>query len=268
MRRKYGLIFLAVLPLSQLLLLSGYLREYDMSAASWIGVLLNLIGDSFLIYAMIWGFPKEKRERKLEEYCRLREAEHIQNERLEQARQEFQTLRQGLNRRLEEIQSQLDAGEREAAGRNIAEVQRTLEATRNTAFCLNEVVNAILSEKYRQCENQKIRTDFELLVPRMLKIDPLHLCSIFSNLLDNAIEAVAELPEEERQITLRAELKNLYLVVKTENPALRTHAERRTRKGHGYGTQILNSIAKKYEGTYRSGYEDGVYRAMVAVKVG
>ena len=177
-------------------------------------------------------------------------------------------MRDDLNRRLEEVHTELLSGSTGEAEKNMNDIQKTLDGTRTREYCMHPVINAILAEKEHVCQSRKIATEFELLVPRTLHIDALHLCSIFSNLLDNAIEAVSELPEEKRRITLKAELKNTYLVVRTDNPSTREHAERRIRKDHGYGTRILESLAQKYEGSYSGHYGDGVYRAIVAVKVG
>ena len=151
--------------------------------------------------------------------------------------QELASVRLELDQRLQEIHKYLKIGQSDAASRGIDQVQKTLDATRTT-----------------------------VLLPRSLKIDDFHLYSIFSNLADNAIETVGELPERERRIILHAELKNLYLIVKIENPSTRSRAERATRPGHGYGTQVLESIAKEYEGVYPKGNEDGVYRVMVAAQ--
>ena len=127
-------------------------------------------------------------------------------------------------------------------------------------------MNAILSEKEKEFQKLGIRTKLALMIPRGLKLDPLHLCSLFSNLLDNALEALAELPQEKRELELNSEMKGAYLFVKARNTSEKSHALRKRRKGRGYGTQILQELAETYEGNYQAGYEKGWYTAVVMVK--
>ena len=103
-------------------------------------------------------------------------------------------------------------------------------------------------EKQRKIDSLNIKAEIQLLIPRGLKMDPLHLCSLFSNLLDNALEALAELPENERELELNAEMKGIYLFVKARNTTVKSHALRKIRKGRGYGTQIIQNLAKIYDG--------------------
>ena len=67
---------------------------------------------------------------------------------------------------------------------------------------------------------------------------------------------------------LKAEMKGMYLFVKSRNRAAGSHALRKRRKGRGYGTQILQELAENYEGTYQADYEKGWYTAAVMVKAG
>lgn len=263
-KKTYAL--LALLPISQMLLLSAY-QNHRLSALTTLAILLNLLADLVLIYLFFWGFQKKRQERKLAELQYLQEAERRQNEALEQKHAELLSMRADLNQQLSRIRLLLEKGDTDAAEADIASVQQTLDHTRIREYCQHQVVNAILTEKDRQCQALGIRTDYQLLIPRKLPIDPLHLCSIFSNLMDNAIEALRELPQEQRSLTLHGALRGSYLLVRLENPASRKHAERPIRTGHGYGSQILQDIADTYDGYFQCDFDNGVFRAIMAVKV-
>ena len=63
------------------------------------------------------------------------------------------------------------------------------------------VVNDVLSEKNKVCMNDGVELSVDLDFPPVLQVEPLHLCSIFSNLLDNAINGVKTLVRVHRLST-------------------------------------------------------------------
>lgn len=95
--------------------------------------------------------------------------------------------------------------------------QKSLDETRPEEYCQNRVVNAVMSEKAKQCRKKNIELDAELMVPAALRMDALQICSLFSNLMDNAIEAVTiENTKECRWIRVNTEVKNAYLCIKIQ----------------------------------------------------
>ena len=264
--KKENVLFL-VIPFSQVLILSGNLTgERSLNFWGYGGILLSIAADLLLLYVLLWSSRREKLRKELQELSYLQETEHMQNEMLEARQKELLEMRSDFEKRLGEIREKLQQGEEEAAKREMDSFQASLDKTRPADYCQNAVVNAILSEKEKEFQRLGVRTELGLLIPRGLKLDPLHLCSLFSNLLDNALEALAEIPEEERKLELNAEMKGAYLFVKARNATARSHALRKRRKGRGYGTQILEDLAKTYEGKYEAGYDKGWYTAVVMVK--
>ncbi len=266
--KKENLLFL-VIPASQFLMLFGNLTEKrELDFWGYGGIILSAAADLLLFHILLWGSRREKLQRELQEISYLQETERAQNEMLEKKQEELLSMRSDFEKRLGQIREKLKQGEEAAAQREMDALQQSLDGTRPAVYCQNTIVNAVLSEKEKKFHSLAIKTEIQLLIPRGLKLDPLHLCSLFSNLLDNALEALAELPEEERKLELKAEMKGMYLFVKSRNRAAGSHALRKRRKGRGYGIQILQELAENYEGTYQADYEKGWYTAAVMVKAG
>ena len=93
---------------------------------------------------------------------------------------------------------------------------------------------------------------------------------MFSNLLDNAIDACRALPSaaKERTISVMADVRGDYLFVRVTNPARREYAERPDKMGHGMGREIVGRIARACQGEYWTAMEDGVYTAAVVLQIG
>ncbi len=264
--RSGNLLFL-VIPASQLLMISGNISGgQPLDFWGYGGVVLSIAADILLLYVLLWGSRQKALKKELQELSYLQEAEHMRTEMLEEKQKELCAMRSDFEKNLDEIRKNLRQGEKEAADIKLKKFQERLESAGTPGYCQNTVVNAIISEKEKEFQRLGIKTSIRLLIPHSLNIDPLHLCSLFSNLLDNALEAVEELEEAERKIQIDASIRGSYLVVKVQNPSTKGHADRKRRKGRGYGAQILKSLARTYDGSYQAVFEKGWYKAFVSVK--
>lgn len=262
-------LLVLMIPASQILLVVGYIcsqQKLDLWGLS--GILVFLIAGGVLFYELICGRKKEEIQKEIEEVSYLQEIECIRHEMFAEKEQELLHLKQIFDDQLENIRKRIANGEVEAAKVEMDHFQKSLDETRPEEYCQNRVVNAVMSEKAKQCRKKNIELDAELMVPAALRMDALQICSLFSNLMDNAIEAVTiENTKECRWIRVNTEVKNAYLCIKISNPAAPSHVVRKKRDGHGYGTKIIQDIVKQYDGVYKTEYRQRVYTATLGIKI-
>lgn len=133
-------------------------------------------------------------------------------------------------------------------------------ATRSS-YCTNATANAILVLKARTCADIGIRFSFAGGVPQGLSISDLELCSVLSNLLDNAINAAGTADSKiEPYIGVSCAVKGSYLVVKVVNscspevsmatPAARRPKDTRPTSEHGWGLEIAGDICAAHGGSF------------------
>ena len=230
------------------------------------GFVLSIVADIVLLFVLMKGAKKEKIEKELEELKCLNEIEAERNELLEKSHQELYAMRADYEKKIEKISKDMEAGNKADAIKEMDELQKDLDHTRKEAFCRNSVVNAVMSEKAKECKTKNILLEASLMIPQKVEVEPLHMCSIFSNLMDNAIEAIESYEGTENSIYVDAAIKGNYLFVKVKNPSTKDYVNRKRRKERGYGTQILSDIANKYEGEYETAFKNGFYSATVMVK--
>lgn len=266
MKKEY-LIFL-IFPISQILMAAGnYSVMKNINIFSSAGFILSIIADIVLLFVLIRGAKKEKIEKELEKLKYLNEIETERNLLLEKNHQELFSMKADFEKRIGEIARNMEYGNRKDAMKDMDELQKELNNSRDNSYCQNAVVNAVMREKAKECKQKNISLEVSLMIPRNLDVDPLHICSIFSNLLDNAIEAVEAYEGTENVISVDAAIRGNYLFVKVKNPSTKEYVNRKHRKERGYGTQILADIAKKYAGQYEASFEKEHYSVMITVKV-
>ena len=94
------------------------------------------------------------------------------------------------------------------------------ESMPRMVFCDNVIVNAVLAQRLCRMEQDSIRFAHQLRIPEQIGIQDVDLMCLFSNIMDNAIEACEELPENlQRWIRLQATLRSGLLLLTCENSA-------------------------------------------------
>ena len=108
-------------------------------------------------------------------------------------------------------------------------------------FCKDSIVNAVLNAKYNAAEDASVDSFFHVDIDEILGIDPISLCTIFSNTLDNAIEACRKIPErEKRRISLKARYtENGYFSCEIVNSKKKCDSKEKGRLPHRQGRRPL-----------------------------
>lgn len=126
----------------------------------------------------------------------------------------------------------------------------------------NRMADAILNSKLSLAAERKIKVKARAEIPVSLTVSELDLCIVIGNLLDNAMEACMELPEEERLIRIYMEMKGSYLYLALTNTAAgaKQHRFLSTKgEGHGFGIARVDAIVKKYGGYVTRASEDEAF---------
>lgn len=134
----------------------------------------------------------------------------------------------------------------------------------------NEFANAILNEKIALMNEKNIAFTEDISLPSACCLEPVELCCILSNTLDNAIEACERISNGDRWIKAQAFVKQSQLVIIIENsiaagescdrPPLRTQEDR------GIGLLNVRSVIEKYGGAMDISVDKSfVFSAMLQV---
>lgn len=132
--------------------------------------------------------------------------------------------------------------------RNLQEkisLEKSVVETGNTAL------DSILSTKIAIAESKNIIVEKKIQIPENISIEPIDMCVIFGNVLDNAIEACERVENGHKLIIINIICKDEVLLCKISNTAqfidnnnLETSKE--DKNNHGFGLENIKTTLAKY----------------------
>lgn len=128
----------------------------------------------------------------------------------------------------------------------------------------NDTLDLILTEKSLLCRQRKISLSCMIDGAALSFLSTPDLSSLFGNALDNAIEAVTQVDEPHRVITLRVTKQHEMLLIHLDNycPVKPRFADglpvttKADKHYHGFGTQSIRYIARRYNGELSMDWAD------------
>ncbi len=176
-----------------------------------------------------------------------------------------------LNNHLNLLWQLLDEGKIEAAKTYISDISEPIRNMQKVAWTGVDLVDVVLNSKVEMMQEKNIDYQINVELPQNTGISEADICTIFSNLLDNAIEAVEKLPRQEMpiKITMRSIKKILFIQI--ENPCGEVEipegglpeTSKKEKGKHGWGLWNVADIAEKYQGTFQVESEKGIFRSVV-----
>lgn len=141
-------------------------------------------------------------------------------------------------------------------------------------FCSNAVLNTILNEEIKEARAHRV--ECRIYVEPGFSIGQIRetdLISALGNLYKNALEAAAKSRNGFIKIRMFMENEGRFLVIKMENsyegPILRDGKKFLTTKEnkfiHGIGIERVRGVAKRYGGSLRTIYKDGIFQAVLVL---
>lgn len=176
-------------------------------------------------------------------------------------------VRHDLNNQLQAAYHLLASGENDQVRCQLDQVHRQLQRRVGSRFCSNLMVDAVLQDKAESCREKGISLSVHAEVPARLSIENAHLCSVFSNLLDNSMQGVLESGAAEKAISLEAGMRGSNLIVRCSNPAQEStrHHSTNLLRSHGLGLEILSKIAARYHGYLNAEYQHGWFHTCICL---
>lgn len=244
-------------------------RPEDMPAAIMMLILLPLTYTTIFIVLHQQDELFHTRESQ-----RVLEAQAVMmSRRVEDIRRAEETMRierHDMRHQLQTVASLAQRGDCAALLDYIGTSQEKLTAAAPKSYCTNPVLDAVLVNVAAQAEQMGITMEIAITLPEELPADVLELSIVFANALENAIQAVKELPENQRRIICKSVTHPRFMMEVTNPYAGKITFDRRgfpitDKPGHGIGTRSIVAFAEKHSALCLFRAENGWFKVQIAV---
>ena len=156
------------------------------------------------------------------------------------------------------------------------EIETALINSSTASVCENNIVNLIILNKNKICLENGIELDADLDISEDISLSKLDLLRVFSNILDNAIEANLKSDNSKKRfINLSAKIRDNYLLISAKNPLSsevikhnkKYETTKKQKNSHGFGMIILDDIAKKYDGELIVENDKNNFTTLISLKI-
>ena len=158
-------------------------------------------------------------------------------------------------------------------GVDLAELSEAVKIYDTAIKTGNDVIDTLLAEQSLHRNANGINLTVIADASPLSFIPVNDMCSLFGNLMENAVEAAEKVPEKDNRlinINIRPVAGQVFFCVENsyaEEPVMRGGLPLSTKKSeagyHGYGIKSVKMIAEKYGGNFTLAAKDGIFRVSI-----
>lgn len=261
-----NIVLLSVAAIAIVSLITNVNREYESDSLITRMVIkaLLLLCFTFILILRTGIFERSRYKQELRIMDQLMYEEKKQFESVKSNIDVINMKCHDLKHRLSELEGRLTENEVES----LKEAIKIYDSSLNSG---NEILDVVLYEKQLICEKEKIRLSCMADGKALTFMTSPHVYSLFSNALNNAIEAVKSLPEEMRAVSLvvnkeqglcKIDVINYYCgecVIVDGLP----QTSKEDKVHHGWGVKSIRHVASLYGGSAAVSTSGGIFELSV-----
>lgn len=154
----------------------------------------------------------------------------------------------------------------------LSELKEIVYVERKYSDSQNIVFDYVLNYKIQQASQKGISINLRIKIPFELEISIHDMNILFSNLLDNAMEAVENMEEKKIDVQVIYQKKKLFIEI--QNPYDGTFVKKQgdmlittktNQELHGYGLKNVKKIVDKYDGVFEIEYTEEKFDVTVCL---
>ena len=271
----YEAIFYTMLATGEIAVFA-YVCKYIQAYSSGMFLILFLLGCLVLDVYIVVVFYRISIVRKTEkENALLQQQSEMQLEVYSDLQQRYQNSMRTIHdakRHVRALESLIQSDHLAEAQQYKESLFQKLNELQPSIQCDNPLLSAILNHVFLKAEQRHIVLKMDLQGEEQLSmLAGVDLTTIASNLLDNAVDAVSELPEEQRYIHFAVAFQMGEIMIHVENPT-KNDLKREgntivsTKEGHlGLGLKNVEMVVKKYKGSFKTDVKDGNFVVAITI---
>lgn len=219
------------------------------------------------LYRQLLLYQKQQNERILQEQ-KAALTQQLENQ------QRIRKMKHDMKGHTIMLSGLLAAGKEEEALEYLEYVKTEMD-TLSGEFCANPYINAVFARYFQKFQGIGAACRFDLQIGEE-ELPFMELCQILSNGLENACDALTDLEEEKREVSVQMKYNRDYLLIRIKNSCKEDlYVEKGTipatsKKGndHGFGLPSVQQAAGRLNGDMLCYAQFGLFVLDVMVRVG
>ena len=252
-----------VFPLGQAIALSGYHNHLwgDMNGVEklnpflLVSIFIFIISDIFMLVAL------RNNSKMVEMKIKLSDMEHeiaLQYQYYDNISNQFEEIKEYRH----DIRNLISAAEmvisdKESYESGMEMLDSLKERAQNLSvpiICRNPIVNAVIWQKSREAAKKNIDFRINISKDEELNLERTDICSVVANLMDNAIREAKKYEDSFIEINAHTDMGMVFVEVRNTSDMVYNDeslpATTKSDSCHGYGLEIVDKIARKYNGSF------------------
>ncbi|WP_394524002.1 sensor histidine kinase [Lacrimispora sp. JR3] len=203
-----------------------------------------------------------EREAALNEYYLNAQLKHFKA--YQETQKQTRRIRHDMKNHMACLYALLEKGHYEEAQLYIKEMNELVNQSEEHFHTGDPMIDAILNEKTPDALSNGIRLSVEG-IPQFSHMEPVDVCTIFANAMDNAIEAQKDLNDRNKWIHVSFVRQHAMQYIRIENPSNEVRKSgtsfltEKDPKEHGFGLENIRRAVEKYDGQMNASYQNGIF---------
>ncbi|MGX8851240.1 GHKL domain-containing protein [Amedibacillus sp. YH-ame10] len=250
------LTIIQVLMLLFLLVFNYYIKSLIGTSIYYVVILSLSFLSYFLLYKIVKGILfKAQEDAQQQAYIKQRELVDEHFLAMKQNEENLLKLKDAILTRAMQDSTLLKKTEEEKK-EYLNHLILSFKGMNKLSNCHNKTIDAILYNKALLAESRRVPFHVTALIPEIIGIEPIDLMCVFTNLLDNAIDANKNVDVKSRFVHVHTKVQANYLIIKVENAkpinqtiVVKKHGtSKMDKENHGLGISIIQNTCKKNKG--------------------
>lgn len=284
-KMETGLSLLLMFFVEVMLLANSFILLYAMNFTESImnvaekrqvSIVFSIVSLGMLIELLlvIWSVVGVYFYRKMLRYKEdLLNAQIAHSEYIKQSNFELRKIKHDCKAHYNVILYLLENGEYDNAQNYVQELSFHLKRIGKYYDTGSIIVDALVSEKVLVAQEYGVSFCFSGRLPEHCKLRDTEKCVLFSNILNNAFEAVMKVEEQERKVDIDVRMNGEELLIRAINTCSDAvsciEGELITSKDdkdeHGFGLRNIREIVEQHQGSVDVAVIEGMFQVMVRV---
>ncbi|HEZ7986805.1 MAG TPA: GHKL domain-containing protein [Ruminococcus sp.] len=255
----------------------AYFSYVTHSSSSGFLMLLIMVGFLFLDLYIIYIFNKISHLREKEHQTDLmNQREQMQLQMYNELQKMYRTTCEAahdINRHVTALKKWISGKSGQKAEKYLSDLSDTAKQLQPRIRNQNEILEIILNTVASTCEREQIKLDMDIEDFSMKFISDMDITTIFSNLLDNAVDACMEIENAPKTIQIVLCQKMGLIALRITNTCIYKGEElpqkwHSTKKNHtGIGLSNVQKTVEKYEGVVSVKTKQEIFQVSVTLPI-